>query len=200
MNPNSQNGPELTDNQKSMNLFVTICHIYSTSVEVFMRRGFGERYLGAQAVFALFLIPLHMSFMQTEDPALIGYTMFCYVVACFCHRVVTQHRIRTGQREHSYYDGWPIALGRKTTINEQDWKAWGDPIIIVLVGVFFAFADRGFGSFFITAGVAMFIKNHLVHQLHSAKVMDLHDNMIEQKQLAARFRQMNDDRNQLPWQ
>lgn len=200
MNPNSQNGPELTDNQKSMNLFVTICHIYSTSVEVFMRRGFGERYLGAQALFALFLIPLHMSFMQTEDPILIGATMLGYVGACIGHRGVTQARRRIGEIEHTYYDGWPIALGKKTTINEQDWKAWGDPIIIVLVGIFFAFADRGFGSFFITAGVAMFIKNHLIHQLHSAKVKDLYDNMIEQKQLAARFRQMNEDRSTFPWQ
>ena len=193
-----QSQPEPSDIQSSMNLLMVVLHIYSTSIEVFLHRGMGARYLGLQAVFVLFLVPLHPGFMRTKDPSLTGLFLLAYLGACLGQRAVMLARQRTGEVVHSRYNGYPWILGAKSRIDELTWKGRVEPLLVVLGGVLFACLDEGFGSFVMTAGGAMFLKNLMHQQLRSQELMDMQDSLVEQQQRAAQFRQMNDGYDRSP--
>ena len=181
-----------------MNLLMVVLHIYSTSIEVFLHRGMGARYLGLQAVFVLFLVPLHTGFMRTKDPSLTGLFLLAYLGACLGQRAIMLARQRTGEVVHSRYNGYPWLLGAKSRIDELTWKGRVEPLLVVLGGVLFACLDEGFGSFVMTAGGAMFLKNLMHQQLRSQELMDMQDSLVEQQQRAAQFRQMNDGYDRSP--
>ena len=171
---------------------MVVLHIYSTSIEVFLHRGMGARYLGLQAVFVLFLVPLHTGFMRTKDPSLTGLFLLAYLGACLGQRVFILARHRTGQVVHSRYNGYSWLLGAKSRFDELNWKGRAEPLLVLAGGLLFAVLDEGFGSYIMTAGGAMFFKN-LLHQQHrSQELMDMQDSLVEQQQRAAQFRQMND--------
>ena len=193
-----QSQPEPSDIQSSMNLLMVVLHIYSTSIEVFLHRGMGARYLGLQAVFVLFLVPLHTGFMRTKDPSLTGLFLLAYLGACLGQRAIMLARQRTGEVVHSRYNGYPWILGAKSRIDELTWKGRVEPLLVVLGGVLFACLDEGFGSFVMTAGGAMFLKNLMHQQLRSQELMDMQDSLVEQQQRAAQFRQMNDGYDRSP--
>ena len=181
-----------------MNLLMVLLHIYSTSIEVFLHRGMGERYLGPQAVFVLFLVPLHTGFMRTQDPSLTGLFLLAYLGACLGQRAVIFAQRRTGQVVHSRYNGYPWLLGSKSRIDELTWKGRVEPLLVILAGVLFAILDEAFGSYIMTAGGAMFLKNLMHQQLRSEELMDMQDSLVEQQQRAAQFRQMNDGYDRSP--
>lgn len=193
-----QSQPEPSDIQSSMNLLMVVLHIYSTSIEVFLHRGMGARYLGLQAVFVLFLVPLHTGFMRTKDPSLTGLFLLAYLGACLGQRAFILARNRTGQVVHSRYNGYPWLLGAKSRFDELNWKGRAEPLLILAGGLLFAVIDEGFGSYIMTAGGAMFFKNLLHQQLRSEELMDMQDSLVEQQQWAAQFRQMNDGYDRSP--
>ncbi len=193
-----QSEPEPSDIQSSMNLLMVLLHIYSTSIEVFLHRGMGARYLGLQSLFVLFLVPLHTGFMRTQDPSLTGLFLLAYLGACLGQRAVMLARHRTGEVVHSRYNGYPWLLGSKSRIDELTWKGRVEPLLVLAGGLLFAVLDEGFGSYIMTAGGAMFLKNLMHQELRSQEVMDMRDSMIEQQQRAAQFRHMNDGYDRSP--
>ena len=195
MNQQQQPIDPIQDTKAMLNGLMFLCMSYSTSVEVFLHRNMGERYLGFQAVAVLLLVPLHTVFMETRDPELTAWFLLFYLLFCFVQRCNMWERRKRGQFEHSQYNGYPLLRGEKATISEIAVKTWAEPGLVALVGLLLCQHDRAFGTFIMTCGASMCIKGLVGYQLREAEVTDMRDSMIEQQQKANRFRQsMPNDR------
>src|ERR1700759_4854793 len=88
-------------------LLVSAC---AASVEVFLHRRFGERYLGVQAAAVLLLIPGYCLGWQGYNVQPMFLLWIAYLLMCLAHRVGGLIARWRGERGHSYYTGWPHAM------------------------------------------------------------------------------------------
>ncbi len=187
----------MQDAQSMLGWLMLLCCSYSTAMEVFLHRNMGERYLHFQAVGVLLLVPLHTLFLKTRDPSLTAWFLLFYLLACFAQRCNMWARRKRGQFEHSQYNGFPLLMGPKATISEHATKTWVEPLLVAVFGWLMTHADQAFGSFIITCGAAMCLKNLMGRQLREAETTDMRDSLIEQQQRANRFREStSSDRTQ----
>jgi hypothetical protein len=78
-------GDALTRNSPAILIF--ICRSLATSVEVFIHRDIGERYLGTQAVAVLFIVPLFGLGREGYDLRLLLGFLPAYLVMCVIARI-----------------------------------------------------------------------------------------------------------------
>lgn len=182
-----------SDSRGTMNLAMLVVQAYSTSVEVFLHRHLGERYLGFQAVGVLLLVPFHAYLMPECDPSRLMLFLMAYLAACLLQRMGMLWRRWRGMVQHSRYNGYPWMLTGNTRIEEVFFKIWVEPLMVIGSGMLLIAVDRVLGSYIATAGFALHIKGRMVNLLSSSQTLDMRDAMLEQEQRAERFREMNGD-------
>lgn len=183
------------DMKTSMNIVVFIARIFSVSVEVFLRRNFGARYVGTQAALAVPLMFFFSIFFPHDDPRPLLWFLGAYLLMCFRARIEGLRRRRRGEdREHSYYNGWPRLADAAAKPDERKIKRIVEPALLLAVGYLVWECTRPLGTFLMLAAGSLFLVSLLTEQYERVRAMDMNDAVIEQRQLAERFREMNGDR------
>lgn len=106
MSTNGQNGGGPFQNAtRGAHYLVFAARVLASPLEVCLRRGFGPKYFGLQAVGTLLLFPLWTIFWPREDPAaLYGFwaiTMFFFVKA----KAESNRMVAKGDIVHTRYNG-----------------------------------------------------------------------------------------------
>lgn len=182
-----------SDARGTMNLAMLLVQAYATSVEVFLHRHLGERYLGLQAVGVLVLVPFHAYLFQDYDSTGLMKFIVLYLLACMVQRVAMLWRRWKGVVQHSRYNGYPSILAGNTRIDEVFFKIWIEPPLVMGGGTVLMSIDPALGSYFVAAGFALFIKGRMMNLLSSSQLLDMQDTMFDQQSRAERFRAMNGD-------
>ena len=192
--PDSSN-PMQTFRQNA-NLAVFLMQTLATSIQVFIRGGFGARYLGLNAAAVVVIVPLFFTFKRVTDFREIGFYLAGYVVLCCLHRHGIKLRLRRGEVWHSYYDGEPL-LKRffpRLRCSEITFKRWIEPFLVLGAGLLWAEGNEPIGTYLMLCAASMAYLAHASIFVEQNRVHDLNDSVIDQLTLAERFRDSSRDR------
>ena len=176
----------------NLNLMIFVIRTWSTSLEVFFRRDFGDRYLGVQAMAVLILVPLYSLGWQDYDLRPLYWFIPAYLLRCLYVRQRAIWTRQPGDWCHSYYDGWPTGLKSTAKISERTFKRFFEPASALALG----FMVRNFlgegplGCYLMIGGACMFWSGHLTQMAYRTRLKNIQDAMIEQQLLAEEFRQI----------
>jgi hypothetical protein len=171
-----------------------ICQTWSTSIEVFLHRDMGERYLGLQAFCVVLLVPIFGLFWEGYDLEPLFLFISAYMVMCYVNRVQMVARRKRGEQCHSRYSGWPRFLGPKAKFSEMTMKRIVEPVITLLIGAVVRDSNAPLGTYLMLGAVAMFITVSASQQAHRAQAQEMYDAVAEQEMVADTFREMHGDR------
>jgi len=160
------------------------------SIEVFIRANIGERYinilhtLGITATYLL-LVGLTKDLTPAFENHIVDGFFFISVILVVLHVIAAKLRHRNGQEIHSYYGGTPI-LVMFIPINENFFRIYLEPILVVIIGVIFMtlgeadyYSFYGLGIILMVSGVCMLIKAQIEAYMQRQAYLDMLDRKIE---------------------
>jgi hypothetical protein len=172
-----------------------VCRIWAMSLEVFLHRDLGERYLGWNAAAVWVLVPLYLLGWQGYDCRPMVLFLPVYLAVCLAARAGMARRRLRGEQCHSMYTGWPRFLGPKAKISELRMKQVWEPAVTMLLG--WAVRDEfnaPLGTYLMIGGVCLFISVSTSTAVERMQALDLSDAVLEQEMVAERFREMRGER------
>ena len=193
MQPNRNAGP-LDEIRKSTNVAIFVCQVWAISMEVFLHRDVGERYLGPRAAAVLVLIPLYSLGWQGYDLEPLYWFLGTYFAMCFIARAGIAARLRRGEHCHSFYTGWPRFLGPRATVSEISMKRCWEPGILSLLGFAVRDWNAPLGTYLILGAASLAISVGASEAVERQRTLDMNDAVIDQEQTAERFRAMRGER------
>ena len=162
----------------------------ATSIQVFIRGGFGARYLGLNAAAVLVIVPLFFAFKRVTDFREIGFYLGSYVVLCCLHKRGIKLRLSRGEVWHTYYDGEPL-LQRfvpRLKCSEVTFKRWFEPFLVLGAGLLWAESNEPIGTYLMLCGASMACMTHMYQVQEATRLNDLNDSILDQQSLAERLR------------
>ena len=160
----------------------------SVSLEVFIRRDFGERYLtwlrlllGYFAMNLFTLIPriiftfvpfVHINVVPVSSLVFKG-----FIVLSLYH----QWRIWRRNRKSIVWHSESFGISRLSFLPINDWILYRfvEPLVCLVIGLFLRYLDPATGIWLIIASIALFIKNQMVFAASRGRFLDVIDARIE---------------------
>ena len=185
----SPNSPE--NRKRALNHVAFLVRTLATSVEVFLHRGMGERYLQGQAAGVLLLVIVYGPLTGLAGLDWLFAFLGFYLIACVGVRADIISRLKAGEIEHSYYTGaprllrWPLFR----RLPESTLKGTVEPMVVFVAGCLFLPVSEALGSYLLIAGLALAISVTLAETYERTRLMDMQDALIDQRRRAELFRQ-----------
>lgn len=168
-----------------------VAQALAVSVEVFLHKRFGERFLGLQAAAACAVIFFFPIFWEGHDVTPLIAFLVAYLCMCaFARAHMAVGARRQGQREHSYYTGWPHCMRFAGRMGEETVKCIIEPMLVFLTGVFVMPWSEPLGGYLMLASLGLFISTNVTRGQDRTRLLDMNDALIEQRKVAERFREM----------
>jgi hypothetical protein len=174
-----------------LNFIFWVVTVWSTSLEVFLHKDFGSRYLGPNTLGAFLLIPFFLIFWEGYDAWPLLCLWFAYIFMCAVSRWSVLWR--RPMRSHTFYSGWPRLLLKKYARYEVKFKQLHEPFLVALVAMFATGFNPPLGFFLFGGAASLWIKVLVTEFAMEQRSLDLGDSIIEQQQLVQRFRHHNND-------
>ena len=131
-----QSGNDRASSPTGANWLLFVFRAWATSIEVFLHRGFGERYVGAQGAAVLLLVPVYCLCCEGYDLGPMMYFLVAYLAMCIVARLGVVARRRRGEYGHSQYTGRPLIMWLLPGWDEVKVKANAEPLLIIVIGFF----------------------------------------------------------------
>lgn len=180
----------IEDAKRAFSLLVFASQVLGHPVEVFLRTRFGSQYFGVAALVAFFTVPMWMVFFPTESPLGISIFWVLYILMQLRARIESGRLKAKGEVIHSRYNGWPRLAKAFKSMPESKIKAAIEPLAVFLTALAVMEGSVPLGSYLIAASFALAFNHALLDAVEKARVRELNDSLIEQQQLAERFRAM----------
>lgn len=170
-----------------MNLAYVIFGYFCISVEVFLRRDFGERYLGIFNLQAGYLVVFIFAGINPllvpygNGSALIGILSPAFIGMAIYHRYVIWRRLKKGEIWHSYYRGTPLGYWSLLPISAsyETIEKWLEPALLGIITVLLSKVDMlasiwlGFSTF------SLFVHTHVDYYNLRQSILDMQDSQIQ---------------------
>jgi len=186
-----QNGRDDGSTAAGANIFLFICWAWGTSIEVFLHRNFGNRYLGFQALAVFFLVPVFGLGWEQYDLRPLTYFLPAYLLMLIVARIGVLRRYWRGDSScHSMYSGWPRLLRPDGAITELRCKRLAEPALVFASGYIVCnFGELPLGVYLMCGAVCLAITVNVDLTVQRMRVQRMNDAVIEQRLLAERFRE-----------
>jgi hypothetical protein len=178
------------DTQRYANFLEFMMGAWVVSIEVFIRRFFGENYIGFKGPAVLFLVPFFSLFWQHYDIWPLVQFMGVFLCMCVAARAGTANRKRNGFHMHSKYSGQPLLSLLLPGVSEIRVKQYVEPLFVAAVGYVTREFNEPLGWYLILGAVCMSCSMKINSMYWDRRVGDLNDAVIEQQYVAERFREM----------
>lgn len=170
-----------------------VARLPSLSVEVFLHRKFGERYLtGGMVVASGLFVHAAGCLIAGVSPfewrgASLGTALFLVAFAGFSlgHRYEIGRRNRSGLRWYSWSDGVSWRVWGLTPFRQHFVQARLEPAVVLVAGWALLTVDRVLGSYLIATAVILFLKAGRTLQRRKEAWLDYIDKTIESEELDA---------------
>lgn len=182
------------DTAPAFNVVMFVLQVFATSIVVFLRHGFGSRYLGIHGVLVFILVPLFSLLFPEHDLRPLLQFLPVYLGACAMHALRRLSRRSKTRQIHSYYGGRPLLLRLLRRQNEVLVKRILEPVVVVLVGFAIAGMNLPLGMYITVAGICLFSLENIKALWEAQQVLDLNDAVIDQQQRAEWFRHIRGER------
>lgn len=161
--------------------------LFSQTIEVFLRRDFGERYFSLFGMFgklATYLVFLFLAFnyARQQDGLPLGLFFFLSFGLCLWHQFVIWQRKRAGHRWHSRYSG-TSHLAALLPFSSFTIKRWIEPLVAILAGFVLSSFSQGLGGWLIFAGCCLAATEALSDARFKTMILDAIDKDIEARNL-----------------
>lgn len=173
-----QQQKELSYKEK-FNIVVFLCVAFQRAIVIVTRKGFGLQALGKECVFAFCLIILWAVYSQDV------FMWVWLIIWCICmakRRMEASKAFKSGAAVHSYYDGWPINLGK----DERMAKLWYEPACAVILGAILwwwygqnGWATRGLPCFLFWGAIAMRVVESVKKKAQDRRMMNVSDARLQ---------------------
>jgi hypothetical protein len=162
------------------------------SVEAFLRRGFGGAYIGC-GLAAFLVMYVFSTFFQGENlgplAVFAGLYGILWLIACINALI---RRWRKMERVHSRYSGRPHLCRILTGWQEIHVKML-EGLLVLGIGFAIHLLNRPLGDYLMLAGVFVLVRGYCVASALRGRAVELNDAVIEQREIAENFRQMQQD-------
>jgi hypothetical protein len=161
----------------------------TVTVEVFLHRDFGSRYIGTQGFVGLLIILFFGAFINV--PGTNGLMMFlmAYLFVCLVARVQIDRRKRRGlDPQHSRYTGWPYLMSVFPRCSELTVKRFIEPALVVTVAALVMNFVPALGLYLMMAGGVLFTMVNYDEAEERRRIQSMQDSIIDASQRAERFR------------
>lgn len=194
--PSQQQQPGFMDRAKgAFGWFLFICNSLAVTLEVFLHKGMGSRYLGLQALAGAAILFFWGGFWPGHDvgPMLTYFALF--LLFCFAQRMDALKRLSHGVAPgHSRYTGWPLLMRLFRRTNEVTLKRIIEPALVFLCGAMVCDANEPLGKYLMLASLGLFISVQSNLNFERTRATDMNDALIDQRHVSERFRDMRGDR------
>lgn len=172
------------------NVFVFVARMFAAPLEAILRRRFGYRYFGMQALMAVVLMPFWM--IAWPGHSRIGLMLFWWltIVRFIRIRIESMRLLRNGVAIHTRYNGWPKLASVFKRSTESAIKAKWEPLFCFILGWVLMSVSEPLGSLVLVSTVALVLVHSTIDAVETARVMELNDAWIEQQRIAERFREV----------
>jgi len=169
----------------------------SVSVEVFLRREFGERYLSNIRLTLGFIMLVFVGFSgfifgligrsnrntQSTSGGWGGWVFTLFFIAFLV--LSAMHRWRIRSRNRKGIEWHSLSFGISWLSGVAPWGDWTlytvvEPLVVLVLGIVFGLL--GFTAttlWLLMSAIALFIKNQMIYMQHRDRILDLMDNRIE---------------------
>jgi hypothetical protein len=162
----------------------------AVSMEVFLHRSIGCRYLGLQAAAAMLLIPGFGLFWPADDQGPLMCLLAAYLFMCLAARMDMAAQRRRGTEEHSLYGGYPWLMKLCPKASEEAVKRFIEPLLVLMAAGLTSDFNQPLSNYFLFAAICLFVSANLNALWFRTRAVELNDAVIEQQVVAERFRQM----------
>lgn len=196
MQPNKTGGGvgPIQQAQTAANILMFIARVLATPLEVCLRRGFGTKYFGFQALGALVAVGLWASMWQGADSHPVIWFWWFMVIMFVRAKRESARMTADGGTIHTRYNGWPRLASIFKRMPEAKVKAVAEPGVSLIAGVVLLSLSEPLGSLLIVCAIALGVVQSTIEAAEHARASELNDALIEQQGLAERFREMQRDR------
>lgn len=193
-NRQQQSEPELFGPANGLlNIVAILCSVMSVTVEVFIRRNFGVRYLNWQAAAGILLILIFGSFFPGQDLRVLVIFFVGYIVFLLRARLEgLLRRWRNKPEPHSRYNGESRCKKWFPTWRESTVKTYAEPVAILIFGLLMNEINHVMGVYLMLSSAALFVTGLLSSMYERARELDVYDAMANQRILAERARESHD--------
>jgi len=192
MNGNAQQGsqPPAGSVPQAVNVIALVVQSLAVTVEVFIRRRMGSRYLDRQAAVALLLIPGFGLLWPEHDLEPLMWFLAAFLVATTLVRIRSLRRRFRGEEEHSRYNGWPVILSWPVfrRLSEAKAKALAEPFLAFGVGGVTTNVSVPLGAYLMAAAFGLMFSDGMLRAFEQQRLLDLKDQLADQRRIAERFR------------
>ena len=167
--------------RRSVNGVGLFCEAGAVTLQFLMHREFGERYiLGWRTLFGGVLIgAFWMGWDGYERQPLELYGWTCALLAV-CHLALAFDRRRRGKGDHSFYNGWPMALPEALTRFERPFKVVVEPALAYVAGMYLREWNQALGCYVMFAAGCLFFNGLMLRAVDRRRRLDIEDAMVEQ--------------------
>ena len=168
-----------------------IARAIALTVEVFLHRGFGCRYVGC-GMMGTGIIFVFAEFFPTEDPRPILCFLIAYAVLWLIATVgVLIRHWRGNDPVHSRYTGRPYLWHLLPGWKEENVKHL-EALAVILLGYGVHFLNRPLGDYLMFAASLVFLRGYNLAATRRSRAVEMNDSVIDQRLVAQRFRDMQE--------
>jgi hypothetical protein len=189
----NQQQPDPRIQRNGFNLPEFVMETWAVSVEVFLHRRIGARYIGMQGLAVILLVPIYFLVWQENDCTPMLWFMLAFLGMCCIARGKTLVQSRQNSPVHSRYSGEPILWRFFPRLSEERVKQCVEPPVVFAAGLLLCAVSEPLGVYLMIAAACMFFIVSANIAWWRQRSIDLHDSVIEQQQIAERFRELRGD-------
>ncbi len=183
-------------NGVGFNIVVLLLRSIAVTVEVFLHRRFGSRYVGLQGVLGIVMILVFAAIIPAPGTWGLIIFLFAYLKACLYARAGVLWRKLQGQEcDHTLYSGYPYLMRVLPRWNELTVKRLVEPALVFLVGCAVAHFIPALALYLFIAAGALFMTVNQAEAYERRRAEVMRDSVIEVQQRAERVRSMWNHRN-----
>ena len=160
----------------------------AVSIELFLRRDFGGRYIGAQAVVAAVLIPGYCLAWSRSDAFPMICFYFLFLGAAIAKAIRAYLRMRRGQSDHTRYSGRPNVLAAFPRLSEDKAKKYVEPMLVFTAGLLLLELTPALAVYLCVAAACLHVSAWETEKWMRRRALDMNDAVHEQQDIAERFR------------
>lgn len=141
------------------NVLWFVLKMFSASVVVFWRHGFGEQFLGPSAAAVLIAIPAWTCVFPMHSPEPLLVFLAAYFAMVLVARFSTLRRWWRGVPTHSQYTGASRLAALLPCVAERHIKLWIEPTLTMLLGLALHLDYPPLSSWLFWGGACLFIED-----------------------------------------
>jgi hypothetical protein len=159
------------------------------TVEIFLHRGFGVRYIDCGLLGMVVMFVFAMCFPDQNTRPLLCF-MAVYGVVWLITTICTLIRFWRGKNVvHSLYTGRPFLWRLLESWREQNVK-YVEALLVILLGYGVHHLNRPLGDYLMVAASVVLLRGYNIAAQRRLRAMEMNDSVIEQRLVAERFRDM----------